>query len=81
MPAGNHGICNHHLGLGICFDKYHDSLLASLIDGIGHWAFHCTSILYCNEHRARVFFSGPWSIIKFIIWLWLVADITRALIG
>ena len=39
MPAGNHGSCIHHNGLGICFDEYnsHDSLQARLIEGhVGH---------------------------------------------
>ena len=38
-PAVNHGSCNHYLGPDICFYKYkyHDSLQARLIEGIGHY--------------------------------------------
>ena len=39
-PAGNHGSCIHHFGLDVCFDEYsyHDSLWASLKEGIDHFA-------------------------------------------
>jgi len=39
----SHGSCGHHFGLDISFHKYkyHDSLQASLIEGIGHSIAGC----------------------------------------
>ena len=50
-PALNHGSCNHHLLLNICFDEcnYHDLLQARVIEGMVHLLLYSLERYSCLD--------------------------------